>query len=107
MTFTDRFFMDKFRKKYVRFNDQDIEIMHLKLEHPKVKKYSKSVMIVAGFLVLTTIISVLIAYGKSSKLGMGTFTSINRIDGWSVPANFSVSKKSSPLIKRDWLFMRI
>ncbi len=55
-----------------------------------VKKFSKSFLIAVGFLGITTVLSLMIAYGKQSNLGVGTFTSINRINDWSAPDNFTV-----------------
>jgi hypothetical protein len=83
--------MEKFKNKYVRFNDKDTFIpISIDIADPKVKKISKSFLFVAAFLIFTTIISLLVAYGKRSNLGIGTFSSINRINDWLVPDNFTV-----------------
>lgn len=83
--------MEIIKTKYFRFNDKDTFIpINIDMDDPTVKKYSKSFIIVMGFLLLTTLISIIIAYSKNSTLGMGTYTTINRVDNWLIPDNFTV-----------------
>lgn len=58
----------------------------------KVKKYSKTLVAVVSFFLLTMLISIVISYSKSSNHGLGTYTTINRpykSDMSQVPANFT------------------
>ena len=82
--------MNAFRNKYIRFSEENLAAISNEFNTPKIKKFSKSLVIVLGFLMLTTILSILVAYGKQSNLGIGTFTSINRIKNWDIPDNFTV-----------------
>ena len=83
--------MESIRNKFVRFNSKESFLpINIEIVDPKVKKYSKSLLFVSGFLIFTTLISLLVAYGKNSNLGIGTFTTINRVNDWQYPANFTV-----------------
>lgn len=83
--------MESFKTRYVRFNNKDTFIpISIEIDDPKIKKFSKSFIIVSGFLLLTTLLSILVAYGKNSNLGMGTYTCINRVNNWLIPDNFTV-----------------
>lgn len=85
--------MEGFKTKYVRFNNKDTFIpISIEIEDPKIKKFSKSFVIVSAFLIVTTLLSIIVAYGKNSNLGMGTYTSINRINNWLIPDNFNVRR---------------
>ncbi len=58
----------------------------------KVKKYSKTLIAVVSFFLVTLFISIVIAYSKSSNRGLGTYTTINRpfkSDMSQVPNNFT------------------
>lgn len=90
--------MEAIKNKYVRFHDKDTFIpISIEIADPKVKKMSKSFLVVTAFLVFTTLISLLVAYGKNSNLGIGTFTSINRVNDWLIPDNFTVRRSIQSL----------
>jgi hypothetical protein len=58
----------------------------------KIKKYSKTILISGSFFLVTLLLSIVIAYSRSSNHGMGSYSAINRPfsnDVSKVPANFS------------------
>jgi hypothetical protein len=88
------------KSAYIRFENEEVDkvldqaVNAVLTLQPvkKIKKYSKTIVISGSFFLITLLVSIVIAYSKSSNHGMGSYSSINRPfnqDVSRVPTNFS------------------